>query len=179
MESAMRITTTELEGVLIVEPKMFADARGSFCESYVKHRYQEHGILDEFIQDNHSISKKGVLRGLHYQENPEQAKLVRVTRGEVFDVAVDIRKGSPTFGKWIGVRLSGENYLQMYIPVGFAHGFCVLSDTAEFLYKCSEYYSPSGERTVLWNDPDIGIDWPIKNPILSEKDNTASRLCDF
>ena len=175
----MQITTTELEGVLIVEPKVYTDFRGSFYESYVKQKYQEHGIHDEFIQDNHSISKKGVLRGLHYQENPEQAKLVRVTRGEVFDVAVDIRKGSPTFGNWIGVRLSGENHLQMYIPVGFAHGFCVLSDTAEFLYKCSAYYSPSGERAILWNDPDIGIDWPIKNPILSEKDNTAPRLCDF
>ena len=125
------------------------------------------------------MSKKGVLRGLHYQENPEQAKLVRVTRGEVFDVAVDIRKGSPTFGKWIGAWLSEENNLQMYIPVGFAHGYCVLSDTAEFLYKCSEYYAPSGERAILWSDPDIGIDWPIKNPILSEKDSNAPRLRDI
>ena len=175
----MQITTTELDGVLIIEPKVHTDVRGSFYECYVKQKYKEHGIHDEFIQDNHSMSKKGVLRGLHYQENPEQAKLVRVTRGEVFDVAVDIRKGSPTFGKWIGARLSEENHLQMYIPVGFAHGFCVLSDTAEFLYKCSEYYAPSGERAILWNDPDIGIDWPIENPILSEKDNNAPRLRDF
>jgi dTDP-4-dehydrorhamnose 3,5-epimerase len=175
----MKITTTELDGVLIIEPKVHSDGRGSFYESYVKQKYIEHGILDEFIQDNHSISKKGVLRGLHFQEDPEQAKLVRVTHGEVFDVAVDIRQGSPTFGKWIGIQLSEENHLQMYIPGGFAHGFCVLSDTAEFLYKCSAYYAPSGERAVLWNDPDIGIDWPIKNPILSEKDTAAPRLRDL
>lgn len=175
----MQITKTELDGVLIIEPKVHSDARGSFYESYVKKKYVEHGILDEFIQDNHSISKKGVLRGLHFQEDPEQAKLVRVTHGEVFDVAVDIRKKSTTFGKWIGVQLSEENHLQMYIPCGFAHGFCVLSDTAEFLYKCSAYYAPSGERSILWNDPDIGIDWPIKKPILSEKDTSAPRLQDL
>lgn len=175
----MQITKTALDGVLIIEPRVYSDARGSFYESYVKKRYAEHGILDEFIQDNHSMSKKGVLRGLHYQENPEQAKLVRVTRGEVFDVAVDIRRGSATFGKWVGARLSEENHLQMYIPVGFAHGFCVLSDSAEFLYKCSGYYEPTGERAILWNDPDIGIDWPIKNPLLSEKDKKAPPLRDI
>lgn len=175
----MKVKKTELEDVLIIEPKVYSDLRGSFYESYVKKKYEEHGIHDEFIQDNHSISRKGVLRGLHYQENPGQAKLVRVTRGEVFDVAVDIRKGSSTFGKWSGVRLSGENHRQLYIPIGFAHGFCVLSETAEFLYKCSEYYAPSGERGILWNDPDIGIAWPIKDPILSEKDEGLPRLRDI
>lgn len=175
----MLITKTKLEGILIVEPKVHSDTRGSFHESYVKRKYSEQGITDEFIQDNHSISKKGVLRGLHFQENPAQVKLVRVIRGEVFDVAVDIRKESPTFGQWIGVTLSEENHLQLYIPGGFAHGFCVLSDTAEFLYKCSTYYAPSGEQAILWNDPDIGIDWPISNPILSEKDITAPRLRDL
>jgi len=175
----MQVTTTKLDGVLIIEPKVHSDVRGYFYESYVKQKYAAHGIHDEFVQDNHSMSKKSVLRGLHYQDKPEQAKLVRVTHGEVFDVAVDIRKESPTFGKWVGARLSEKNHLQMYIPVGFAHGFCVLSDTAEFLYKCSEYYAPSGERAILWNDPDVGIDWPIKNPILSEKDKNASRLRDI
>ncbi len=175
----MQITKTELDGVLIIEPKVHSDVRGSFYECYVKQKYIDHGIQDEFIQDNHSISNKNVLRGLHFQENPAQAKLVRVTYGEVFDVAVDIRKGSPTFGKWFGTRLSGENHLQMYIPVGFAHGFCVLSERAEFLYKCSEYYTPSGERAILWNDPDIGIDWPVENPLLSEKDKKAPRLRDI
>jgi len=175
----MQITKTELDGILIIEPKVHADARGSFYESYVKRKYIEHGIVDEFIQDNHSISNKGVLRGLHFQENPEQTKLVRVTRGEVFDVAVDIRKESPTFGQWIGVTLTEENHRQLFIPGDFAHGFCVLSDTAELLYKCSSYYAPSGERAILWNDPDIGIDWPIKNPLLSEKDKSAPSFKDL
>ena len=175
----MKVTKTELEGVLIIEPKVYSDSRGSFYESYVKKKYIENGICDEFIQDNHSVSRKGVLRGLHYQQDPQQAKLVRVTRGEVFDVAVDIRKDSPTFGKWSGVRLSEKNYRQLYIPIGFAHGFCVLSETAEFLYKCSEYYAPSGERGIFWNDSDIGIEWPIKDPVLSEKDKTLPRLRDI
>jgi dTDP-4-dehydrorhamnose 3,5-epimerase len=175
----MQITKTKLDGILIVEPKVHSDQRGSFHESYVKRKYSEQGITDEFIQDNHSISKKGVLRGLHFQENPAQIKLVRVIQGEVFDVVVDIRKESPTFGQWVGVTLSEENHLQLYIPGGFAHGFCVLSDTAEFLYKCSAYYAPSGERAILWNDPDIGIDWPISTPILSEKDTAAPLLRDL
>lgn len=175
----MKVTKTELESVLIIEPKVHSDSRGSFYESYVKKKYVEQGVNDEFIQDNHSISRKGVLRGLHYQENPGQAKLVRVARGEVFDVAVDIRKNSPTFGQWSGALLSGENHRQLYIPVGFAHGFCVLSESAEFLYKCSEYYAHSGERGVLWNDPDIGIEWPIKEPFLSEKDKILPRLRDI
>ena len=175
----MKVIPTELESVLIIEPSLHSDSRGSFYESYVKKKYMENGIPDEFIQDNHSISRKGVLRGLHYQENPGQAKLVRVTQGEGADVAVDIRKDSPTFGQWSGVRLSSENHRQLYIPVGFAHGFCVLSDSAEFLYKCSAYYAPSGERGIFWNDPDIGIEWPIIEPILSEKDKTLPRLRDI
>jgi dTDP-4-dehydrorhamnose 3,5-epimerase len=175
----MKVIKTELEGVLIFEPEVHADSRGSFYESYVRKKYQGQGVDCEFVQDNHSMSRKGVLRGLHYQENPGQAKLVRVTLGEVFDVAVDIRKGSPTFGQWSGVLLSAENHRQLYIPTGFAHGFCVLSGTAEFLYKCSAYYAPSGERGILWNDPDIGIDWPIKDPLLSEKDKKLPRLRDI
>ncbi len=175
----MKVTKTELEDVLIIEPEVHSDSRGSFYESYVQKKYQAHGINGEFVQDNHSMSRKGVLRGLHFQETPGQAKLVRVTQGEVFDVAVDIRKGSPTFGKWSGVRLSAENHRQLYIPVGFAHGFCVLSETAEFLYKCSAYYAPSGERGILWNDPDIGIAWPVKDPLLSEKDKRLPRLRDL
>ena len=166
----MKITKTTLQGLLLIEPKVFSDSRGWFYESYVRKNYVENGITSEFVQDNHSKSSKGVLRGLHYQVNRPQAKLVRVTQGEVFDVAADIRPGSPTFGKWAGYRLSSENWLQLFIPEGFAHGFCVLSETVEFLYKCSDYYSPYDERGIIWNDPDIAIDWPIENPILSEKD---------
>ena len=165
----MQVSKTPIDGLLIVEPKIFEDPRGAFYEVYSESRYNDHGI-PPFIQDNHSISKKGVLRGLHYQVNPGQGKLVRVTRGEIFDVAVDIRKQSPTYGKWWGLSLSEVNHLQLYIPTGFAHGFCVLSESAEVLYKCSDYYSPKNERGVLWNDADLAIDWPIKDPILSEKD---------
>jgi dTDP-4-dehydrorhamnose 3,5-epimerase len=134
------------------------------------------GIREEFVQDNQSLSNKNVLRGLHYRVDPEQAKLVRVVKGEVFDVVVDIRKSSPTFGEWQSFILSDTNYLQLYVPVGFAHGFLVLSDTAEFLYKVSEYYSAEKEKGIIWNDPDIGIDWPISDPILSEKDKSNPRL---
>ncbi len=175
----MKVTATAIEGVLIIEPEVYSDSRGLFFESYVRKHYAAHGIDDEFVQDNHSVSRKGALRGLHYQENPGQAKLVRVGQGEVFDVAVDVRPGSPTFGRWVGTRLSGSNQLQMYIPAGFAHGFCVLSDSAQFLYKCSDYYSPERERGVLWNDPDIGIEWPVADPILSEKDKNLPRLKDL
>lgn len=175
----MKIRKTTLDEVLIIEPDLFPDNRGMFFESYSKRKYAELGITDEFVQDNHSISTRGVLRGLHFQINPGQAKLVRVTRGEVFDVAVDVRKDSPNFGKWVGIHLSEENHLQAYIPNGFAHGLCVLSETAEFLYKCSDYYSPENERGALWNDPDIGIDWPIENPILSDKDRKNPRLRDL
>ena len=165
----MQVSKTPIDGLLIIEPKVFADPRGMFYEVYSENRYNEHGI-PRFVQDNHSVSKKGVLRGLHYQVNSEQDKLVRVTQGEIFDVAVDIRKQSPTYGKWWGLSLSEMNNLQLYIPVGFAHGFCVLSESAEVLYKCSDYYSPEDERGIVWNDPDLAIDWPIKDPILSEKD---------
>jgi len=165
----MQVSKTPIDGLLIIEPKVFADSRGVFYEVYSESRYKEHGI-PRFVQDNHSVSKKGVLRGLHYQINSEQDKLVRVTQGEIFDVAVDIRKQSPTYGRWWGLSLSETNNLQLYIPVGFAHGFCVSSESAEVLYKCSDYYSPEDERGILWSDPNLAIDWPIKDPILSEKD---------
>ena len=166
----MKVSKSPIDGLIIIEPKVFRDSRGLFYEVYSENRYKEHGVLAHFVQDNHSVSEKGVLRGLHYQINPGQDKLVRVVRGEVFDVAVDIRKGSPTYGQWWGLSLSESNNLQLYIPVGFAHGFCVLSDSAEVLYKCSDYYSPQNERGIIWNDPDLAIDWPIENPMLSEKD---------
>ena len=175
----MKVSTTALEGVLLIEPRVFGDDRGFLFESYSRRKFEDYGIDVTFVQDNHSKSRKGVLRGLHYQENNRQAKLVRVTQGEVFDVVVDIRKNSPTFGKWVGARLSGENHRQMFIPVGFAHGFCVLSDAAEVLYKCSDYYLPENERGIIWNDPDIGIEWPIDDPILSEKDKKYPRLKDI
>ena len=166
----MKVSKSPIDGLIIIEPKVFRDSRGLFYEVYSESRYKEHGVSARFVQDNHSVSEKGVLRGLHYQVNPGQDKLVRVVRGEVFDVAVDIRKGSSTYGKWWGLSLSAANNLQLYIPVGFAHGFCVLSDSAEVLYKCSDYYSPQNERGIIWNDPDLAIDWPIENPTLSEKD---------
>lgn len=174
----MQVIETKLPGVLIVEPRVFEDARGFFFESYSYREYAAHGIKDVFVQDNHSKSVRGVLRGLHYQTAPGQAKLVRVAVGEVFDVAVDIRWGSPTFGQWVGVILSAENRRQLYIPVGFAHGFCVTSEVAEFLYKCSNYYSPQDERGIAWNDPDIAIPWPVAEPILSARDQRHPRLRD-
>lgn len=166
----LKVTSTFLGDVLLIEPKIHCDTRGTFYESYVKGKYEAIGIWSEFVQDNHSISQKNTLRGLHYQLGIGQEKLVRVTHGEIFDVAVDIRKNSSTYGKWIGFYLSEKNHKQLYIPVGFAHGFCVLSDVAEVLYKCSSLYSPEDERGVMWNDPDIAIEWPIKKPILSERD---------
>ena len=166
----MKVSKSPIDGLIIIEPKVFRDSRGLFYEVYSESRYKEHGVSARFVQDNHSVSEKGVLRGLHYQVNPGQDKLVRVVRGEVFDVAVDIRKGSSTYGKWWGLSLSEANNLQLYIPIGFAHGFCVLSDSAEVLYKCSDYYSPQNERGIIWNDPDLAIDWPVENPTLSEKD---------
>ncbi len=172
----LKARQTELEGVLLIEPTVHLDSRGRFFESYEKEKYRALGIQEEFIQDNQSLSNKNVLRGLHYRVDPEQAKLIRVVKGEVFDVVVDIRKSSATFGKWQGFILSDANYLQLYIPAGFAHGFCVLSDTAEFLYKVSEYYSAEKEKGIIWNDPDIGIDWPISDPVLSEKDKDNPRL---
>ena len=172
----MKVNKAPLDGVFIIEPKVFKDARGIFYEVYSAKKYEEHGIPAHFVQDNHSVSEKGVLRGLHYQINPGQAKLVRVTRGEVFDVVLDIRKESPTYGKWWSLHLSETNKFQLYVPEGFAHGFCVLSESVEFLYKCSNYYSPEDERGIMWNDPDLAIEWPIENPIISEKDNVYPRF---
>ena len=172
----VKASQTELEGVLLIEPTIHIDSRGRFFESYEKDKYRALGIREDFVQDNQSLSNKNVLRGLHYRVDPEQAKLVRVVKGEVFDVVVDIRKGSPTFGEWQSFILSSTNFLQLYVPVGFAHGFCVLSDVAEFLYKVSEYYSAEKEKGILWNDPDIGINWPISNPVLSDKDEGNPRL---
>lgn len=166
----MKIVETDLAGVVVVEPKVFGDARGFFYETWQKERYEEAGIKGTFVQDNVSFSRKGVLRGLHYQQPHSQGKLVSVLQGEVFDVAVDIRVGSPQFGKWTGVILSGENHRQLWIPEGFAHGFCVLSDTAFFSYKCTDVYTPACEGGILWNDPDIGIKWPIEEVVLSDKD---------
>lgn len=175
----MRIEKTQLDGVLLIEPKVFRDQRGFFLESYTKRKYVENGIDVDFVQDNHSASTRHVLRGLHLQAVRKQAKLVRVIQGEIFDVAVDVRQGSPTFGKWVGRYLSKENMLQMFIPAGFAHGFCVTSETAEVVYKCTDYYFPDDERGIIWNDPDIGIRWPTDNPILSAKDQEYPRLRDL
>ncbi len=166
----MEIIKTRLPGVLVVSPRVHEDSRGFFMETYRQDVLEGAGIQDQFVQDNHSRSSRGVLRGLHYQLRNPQAKLCRVVQGEVLDVAVDIRIGSPTFGQWVSVLLSAENHLQLYIPRGFAHGFAVQSETADFLYKCSDYYSAPDDRGVLWNDPNIGIDWQTPTPILSEKD---------
>lgn len=172
----MDFERTSLDGVVIVTPKIFGDDRGFFMETYNVKDFVSAGIPESFIQDNHSRSLYGVLRGLHYQYPNWQGKLVRALRGEVYDVAVDIRSGSPTFGQWIGVTLSEENKQQIYVPPGFAHGFCVTSDTADVAYKCTTTYRPEEEVSILWNDPDIGIEWPVDNPSLSEKDANGHSL---
>ena len=174
----MKVTRTAIPEVLIIEPKVFGDARGFFYESFNQKAFNEATGLDvNFVQDNHSRSTKGVLRGLHYQIRQPQGKLVRVVRGAVFDVAVDIRKGSPTFGKWVGVELSEDNHRQLWIPAGFAHGFLVTSDSAEFLYKTTDYYAPEHERCMAWDDPAISIDWPVTTqPSLSAKDQQGLAL---
>ncbi|CAI2923724.1 dTDP-4-dehydrorhamnose 3,5-epimerase [Serratia entomophila] len=170
----MQVTETKIDGVKIIQPKVFGDARGFFLETFEKKRYQEMlGIDLDFVQDNHSRSSRGVLRGLHFQQANPQGKLVRVVRGEVFDVAVDIRPGSPTYGAWEGAILSEENKTQFWVPPGLAHGFVVLSDLADFEYKCTDYYNPAQEGCLLWNDPQVGIEWPIDNPLLSEKDKVG------
>lgn len=176
----MRVTPTEIPDLLVIEPQVFGDERGYFYESYNEKAWREKtGIIEHFVQDNHSRSAKNILRGLHYQIQQPQGKLVRVVVGEVFDVAVDLRKSSPTFGQWVGTNLSAENKKQLWIPVGFAHGFLVLSEYAEFLYKTTNYYAPQHERTLLWNDPDLAIAWPIQSePILSAKDKVGTRLQD-
>ncbi|SHH27044.1 dTDP-4-dehydrorhamnose 3,5-epimerase [Thermosipho atlanticus] len=179
--SKFKKVSTPIEGLYIIEPTVFGDNRGFFMESWNKKEFSEIGLDIDFVQDNHSRSKKGVLRGLHFQVKYPQGKLVRVVKGIVFDVAVDLRKNSPTFGKWYGVILSEENKKMFYIPEGFAHGFLVLSDEADFLYKTTEYYYPEYDAGVIWNDPDINIKWPfeeygIKEPILSEKDKKLPQL---
>jgi len=173
----MKVQETAIPGVLIIEPKVFGDQRGFFMETWQGERYAGHGVPERLVQDNMALSRHGVLRGLHAQYPHPQGKLVQVMRGEVFDVAVDIRLGSPWFGQWVGARLSGENKRQFWVPAGFAHGYCVLSDEALFTYKCSDFYHPEHELSVLWNDPAIGIDWPLDStPLLSEKDREAAPL---
>ncbi|GAB4524923.1 MAG: dTDP-4-dehydrorhamnose 3,5-epimerase [Pleurocapsa sp.] len=174
----MNIIKTKIPDILIIEPQVFGDDRGFFLESFNEAKFQEQtGVKTQFVQDNHSRSGQNVLRGLHYQIKQPQGKLVRVVTGEVLDIAVDIRKSSPTFGQWVGCILSAANKRQLWIPVGFAHGFVVLSETADFLYKTTDYYAPEYERSILWNDPDVGIDWKIAGePILSAKDKTAKPL---
>ena len=175
----MKITNTKLPGIMLVEPKVFEDERGFFFESYHKRLFDEQEISLEFVQDNHSRSKQGALRGLHYQIRQPQGKLVRVILGEIFDVAVDLRKSSPTFGQWMGLYISSKNKKQLYIPPGFAHGFYVVSEWAEVLYKATDYYAPQWERTLLWNDPQINVSWPLlegKQPILSSKDVAGTQF---
>ncbi len=166
----MKIEQTRLPGVVVLSPRVYRDPRGFFMETWNKERYADEGLPAGFVQDNLSESRRGVLRGLHYQHPEAQGKLLQVLQGEIYDVAVDIRRGSPTFGQWVGVVLSSDNQRQIYVPEGFAHGFVVTSDSALFSYKCTNLYRPQNEGTVLWNDPDLGIDWPIAEPILSTKD---------
>lgn len=175
----MKLIHTKLDGVLIIEPDVFGDARGFFMESWNAKRYAEVGLDANFVQDNLSYSARGVLRGLHYQLPHAQGKLVSVLKGEVFDVAVDIRRGSPTFGQWQGVTLNTDNKRQFYVPPGFAHGFCVLSEDALFSYKCTDYYCAECDAGVAWDDADIGIDWPLDNPQLSQKDAGLPKLADI
>ena len=176
----MKITETDLPGVLIIEPQIFGDERGFFIETFQAERYRTHaGISPAFVQDNHSRSRRGVLRGLHLQKQHPQGKLVRAARGEIFDVAVDIEPGSPTFGRWVGVTLSDTNHRQIWIPPGYAHGFVVLSEIADCEYKCTDYYRPQSETGVIWNDPDLDIAWPIEEPTLSEKDRGLPTLAQL
>lgn len=172
----MKFLPTELPGVVVIEPDVHRDGRGFFLESYHARKYAEGGIPGPFVQDNHSFSQRGTLRGLHAQQRRPQGKLVRAVLGEMFDVAVDIRRGSPTFGRWVGVVLSGDNFRQLYLPPGFAHGFCVLSDFAHAEYKCTDLYDAGDELAVAWNDPDLAIAWPLREPVVSAKDAAAPRL---
>jgi dTDP-4-dehydrorhamnose 3,5-epimerase len=175
----MEVEELPLSGAKVVRPKIFRDARGFFFESYSAPRYHAVGIKEDWVQDNHSCSVKGTLRGLHFQSTPGQAKLVRVTRGRIFDVLVDIRPDSPTFGKWHGVAIDEEEHAQVYIPIGMAHGFCVLSEIAEVQYKVSHPYDGATECAIRWNDPEIGVDWPIKEPILSARDQVSESFAAF
>ena len=169
---------TKLDGVYIIEPQVFSDDRGLFLETYHQRRYAETGINCNFVQDNFSRSVRGTLRGLHYQLQHAQAKLIQVIRGVVFDVVVDIRRGSPNFGQWAGVNLSDENKQQLFVPEGFAHGFCVVSEGADVVYKCTDFYAPEDERGIIWSDPNLAIDWPISEPLISAKDSRLPRLAD-
>ena len=175
----MIVRPTALADVLLIEPRVFGDARGFFLETFSGARYRDAGIEGPFVQDNVSMSKRGVLRGLHYQEPNGQGKLVQVLAGEVFDIAVDVRLGSPTFGKWVGATLSSANKHQLYIPAGFAHGFLVVSDEALFHYKCTHPYDPASERSIRWNDPALGIEWPLHEIVLSERDAAAPLLSEM
>jgi dTDP-4-dehydrorhamnose 3,5-epimerase len=173
---ALKVTESPLPGVLILEPRVFADDRGYFLETYNADRFREAGITRPFVQDNHSTSRRGVLRGLHYQEPSPQGKLVRCSRGAVFDVAVDIRVGSPHFGKWFGLELTAANKTMLWIPEGFAHGFCATSEEADVAYKCTAFWDAPADRSIVWNDPDLAITWPVEAPLLSPKDAAAPRL---
>jgi len=175
----MNIKETKLTGVLILEPKVFTDDRGYFLETWNSTCYEQAGIPGPFVQDNISFSKKGILRGLHFQYPQPQGKLIQVLSGEVLDVVVDIRAGSPTYGQWVGEVLSESSHRQMYVPPGFAHGYCVTSEAALFSYKCTDFYNPATEHGIIWNDPDIGIAWPIAQPVLSTKDAVYPRLKDL
>jgi len=175
----VNVVETALPGVLIIEPKAFGDHRGFFLETFQVERYREAGITLPFVQDNHSRSQRGVLRGLHFQKTRPQGKLVSVSRGAVYDVAVDIDPASATYGQFVGVELNDDNHRQMWIPPGYAHGFCVLSEVADFQYKCTDFYFPADEGGLLWNDPDVGIPWPITEPQLSAKDANNPRLRDL
>ena len=175
----MRVVPTEIPGVLIIEPEVLADGRGFFMETYHAARYREHGIEGPFVQDNHSRSVAGTLRGLHLQVRRPQGKLVRVIEGEVYDVCVDVRRGSPTFGRWVGVTLTAENVRQCYVPPGFAHGFCVLTPVAQVEYKCTDLYDPGGELGVAWNDPALAISWPVSDPVLSARDKGHPTLAEL
>ncbi len=175
----MQVIDTDLPGVKILEPRVFEDERGFFLESFNARAFGDAGLPTAFVQDNHSFSRHGVLRGLHYQYPRWQGKLVRAVTGEIFDVAVDIRRDSPHFGRWVGVILSADNRRQLYVPPGFAHGFCVMSDSADVLYKCTALYAAEDDRCIVWNDPDIGVDWPVADPLLSDKDRRGARLRDI
>lgn len=174
----MQVTPSRLPEVLVITPKVFGDSRGFFLESFHADRYAQAGITQPFVQDNLSRSVQGTLRGLHFQQPHAQGKLVTVLRGAVFDVAVDVRRGSPTFGQWVSFELTEANHLQLWIPPGFAHGFCVLSEFADFFYKCTDVYAPQAERAIAWNDPTLAIPWPVTQPLLSAKDTAAPRLAD-
>jgi dTDP-4-dehydrorhamnose 3,5-epimerase len=175
---SLAVALTEFPGLVVLEPRVFADDRGFFIETFHHSRFAAAGLPTGFVQDNHSLSRHRVIRGLHYQIERPQGKLVRAIRGAVYDVAVDLRKSSPTFGRWFAIELSDANRKQAYIPPGFAHGFCAITDEAEVIYKCTDLYHPAGERTIVWNDPQLAIPWPVRDPILAEKDKRGLRFAN-